>query len=106
MGAEAAISSFQPRRRTRAPSGAYNGLGRDSHSVVMSSCRFRGLFALSGEIEVDTSASGETHYVHAFITSGDLYDGHLHEFELDLDDLTRRIAARATLQMTWSWRLP
>ena len=83
----------------------YVCLGRDIDAVLPSSCRFRGLFTASGEIEVDTSASGEdTHYVMAFITSGDLYEGHGHEFEIDVRDLTRRIAARATLHMTWEWR--
>jgi hypothetical protein len=76
--------------------------GRDTESIVKSTCGYRAAFAQSAEIEVEagTAPSLGIRYLHGFITSGSLGSGPLHQIHVDIDDdLTRRIAAHTILPL-------
>jgi hypothetical protein len=89
-------------------------VARTPDTVLISSCRSKLASGLSGRLESDTGIYyinrmpivDETRYVMAFLTSGKLYDERSYPppGERTFADLTRKIAARTSIEMVWPWR--
>jgi hypothetical protein len=89
-------------------------VARTPETVLISSCRSKPLLSLSGRLQSETGllyinrvpVVDETRYVMAFLTSGKLHDERSYPppGERKITDLTRKIAARASVEMVWTWR--
>jgi hypothetical protein len=89
-------------------------LARTPETVLISSCRSKTVASGLGRLQSDTGlyyinrlpVVDETRYVMVFLTSGKLHDERSYPppGERKLTDLTRKIAARASVEMVWRWR--